>query len=1320
MDYNSTKLGNSYLFGKANRVSNYFRHFNEGNKTSNCKNDIDDPIFTGFTFVIDGVTSPLFSFNEYTNMSDDGLMGKIENKLAEVYSKLGSDTNYMLHTNTMDTFSDGKTQIGYGLKPSVTTGSDFYGAVEYIYMVDKVATTSSTDSINNSMDLSDSSSGDNNSSSDISVTSVESSSTGDSDETVDNSERIEELREQIAILNGKIASASQLDENAQKLLDNYNEVKANIESAQSKLSTKQSIITSYVNLLGNIQERCIYNIIESSGDIDSLYGEFTSWLTQAQSAGCVVTYSTDTSTSNKKQLAKEQCNDESKYKLLDQKHVEILSALIDEDSTVADELSELNYFTNSLQIEHVLDGESKTLEEWYNIIKNSPTEYQNWLTERASLQKELDNLLATQSTSDDSGDSDSDDNTSTVTTTTTTEVSDGTSLYNETDSTSVPQTVKDMVGFINGMEKLITYYPYMFLNISGLDTAYSKQYTVGDAYLGSGDDTISIECLESLDLKVSSMFNKYLSAAYDRHYRRERLPMNLRKFNCSVFVHDIRNFRYALQKLNETKFNIGDTATEYIIELALNYVSVVEFKFYDCEIVPEETGNIFGSVSNEEGSDPLKTNFTFKYGNCVVNFLPFEDLYNHYTGTGSSSYEPTLQENSIDPDSNSKTYSTDYTNNLTTLNTTTTTSTGYSAYSQYYDRSVLGNVNSDDYLESVKTDYATAVSDLLRDKYANMFAENSAAQLYSADADAANILKRTVYAISASVGEPPITVADAMGMGTLITSIYNPAPTSISEDLGNVIKSSTDPRGRTSKIGTADVTSTEGDVVEDLSSLTDKGKMTGQTKTIDKVNVATESTETTETIGVRNVATNPSGISNEIGDMDFNTDSNFTVEGIGLVDVIGNAGEHTEDLGKTKTTANPSGLTTDLEGIDLSHDATGSTDSIGKTNLSAGATDYTNEIGEVNVSTEPGDETEKIGYVNVSQNASDFTSEIGEVNVSANPKGSTTGIGLVDVIGNAGDATENIGLVNVSTNPSGTTNTIGEVNVSTESTGSTDSIGLVDVVGNAGDTTNEIGLVDVVGESTGNTDNIGLVDVNANPSGSTTGIGLVDVVGESTGNTNNIGLVDVGSDAQDPTNQIGLVDVIGESTGSTDSIGLVDVIGDSTGTTDNIGLVDVVGNAVDNTTEIGLVNVTAEASGATDSIGSLDVSGDATGSTSSIGDMDMSGDATGSTSTIGDMDMSTTVSGTNTNIGQMNVDGDATGVQDVIGNVITTSEPIGLTDEIGNLNDTITVNGSTKDLGQFNTSSEPTGEQGDIGNNVNMSVETPSKNFEDLGNVFLS
>lgn len=180
----------------------------------------------------------------------------------------------------------------------------------------------------------------------------------------------------------------------------------------------------------------------------------------------------------------------------------------------------------------------------------------------------------------------------------------------------IPQTVIDMLGFISGMKKMTTEYPYIIQGITGLDKAYDNHYGIKDPFMGSGDNKITLTCLESLDLRVSSMFNRYFNAVYDRQYRRERVPVNIRRFNCMVYVHDVRNF-------------VTNYSGEYenrIIELADMYHSVIEFRFYDCEIVPEETGNIFNDISNEAPSEMKKTNFTFTYGNCAINFIPQSEV----------------------------------------------------------------------------------------------------------------------------------------------------------------------------------------------------------------------------------------------------------------------------------------------------------------------------------------------------------------------------------------------------------------------------------------------------------------------------------------------------------------------------------------------------------------------------------------------------------------------------------------------------------------------------------------------------------------------
>ena len=190
-----------------------------------------------------------------------------------------------------------------------------------------------------------------------------------------------------------------------------------------------------------------------------------------------------------------------------------------------------------------------------------------------------------------------------------------------------PRTVIDMIDFRKGMINLTREYPYVMQSITGLDEAYKNNFIVKDPYHGSGDGKISITCYESLDLRVSSMFNKYFNAAYDKQYRRERLPVNLRRFHCSVFVNDMRDFVLG-NKILYNKYPVKNT----LLDIASHSYSAVEFRFYDCEIVPEETGNIFDSVSNADLGDMKTTTFTFTYGNCIINFLSYSDLCKIYSG----------------------------------------------------------------------------------------------------------------------------------------------------------------------------------------------------------------------------------------------------------------------------------------------------------------------------------------------------------------------------------------------------------------------------------------------------------------------------------------------------------------------------------------------------------------------------------------------------------------------------------------------------------------------------------------------------------------
>ena len=343
----------------------------------------------------------------------------------------------------------------------------------------------------------------------------------------------------------------------------------------------------------------------------------------------------------------------------------------------------------------------------------------------------------------------------------------------------VPQTVYDMMGFIRGMYNLTHYYPYVLQTITGLDEAYRKYFDLKDPYLGSGDDKITIDCLEFIDLRVSAMFNKYLNAVYDRQFRRERVPMNLRRFQCSIFVHDIRNFR---DSLNSDVILAGNDVKK-ITEIALNCVSAIEFKFFDCEIVPEETGGIFDSVTNLPNNDMRSTKFTFKYGNCVINFLPFEDLKKYVLGVREDSDivhkpdpsqkydESNFREDYLKLNDsaiiNGKKANMSNENRLYDGRYTSDRSRGEDLagnFRRWYDKSELGNVNNNDYRDYIRHDSYVAVDDHYKTTIVNDFALNSVGQKNKELTAMDDALRKIVVGISASTGIPVKGVTDALNI----------------------------------------------------------------------------------------------------------------------------------------------------------------------------------------------------------------------------------------------------------------------------------------------------------------------------------------------------------------------------------------------------------------------------------------------------------------------------------------------------------------------------------------------------------------------------
>lgn len=896
----ATNLINTYLYGNARtgKFGGEDGRYNFYNLFKNDSNSIDDPIFTGFTFDIDTLHSPLFytgsvdpnsisdtlRYSSMESSDKSGLAAKIEEQLTKVYKTaiIGSPDSYEINSlNAKDIISYmDRHRSGYGLQDMYYMDNVSYGAMDYIYMVDK----SAKSMYSNESGVSDLGNGTPNNSiyddykevlekGNISidykvdpntgtpvVSDVDLSATGESmddyeiqlgdklgnkqQEHLDNEAKRDELKRKYdAEYEPYKSLQTELDDLKVKVDNNQSKIKDILSDLQREVQTLEA------KLKNNTMDTESMNKVDDC--YDTKFVDFKNSISNSEY--------------NDVKLSKPSSFDEKKNSLTDAEknissyfekiwEIEETSIIgINRKSSVQTKINELNNnIKRKTSILYGIDSngnprtegnpDDNSLYGQYLVAKNEADN-----DEYSVISRQIDTLNDARDNYKDIIEYDAYAKTKKTITSNFPSMDiakDETDkqYYERIQSSSsqrqtyeVPQTVYDIIGFISGMNRLTHNYPYIMQSITGLDEAYKKYFmSKGDPYMGSGEDKITISCFESLDLRVSSMFNKYLNAAYDRQYRRERLPVNLRRFCCSVFVHDIRNFRNALdQYFNEEKNDSASIGSK-IAEIALNCISAVEFKFYDCEIVPEETGSIFDNVANDNAGDMRKTNFTFTYGNCIINFLPFEDMKKYYK-------TPLEQLSNITPNdkkdektetkqkihtSEDLTKGTEqanekyrnYTDNLNTSIRNQLNSTSSGDFRMWFDKSTLGNVNNNDYRDYIRKDASVAVDDYYKSTMVNDFAMNSIVNANKTATDMDEALRRTVVGISASTGLPVGKVVDALDLG-FIDPIINEKDKSIAvvKDLGNTSNSKILPNGKTEYIGKMDnFEEKEPDIIRDL------------------------------------------------------------------------------------------------------------------------------------------------------------------------------------------------------------------------------------------------------------------------------------------------------------------------------------------------------------------------------------------------------------------------------------------------------------------------------------------------------------------------
>ena len=168
--------------------------------------------------------------------------------------------------------------------------------------------------------------------------------------------------------------------------------------------------------------------------------------------------------------------------------------------------------------------------------------------------------------------------------------------------------------FVNMLQKINNEYPWYFQSITGLEEAWKIRTEIAKPRF---KQQITIECLESLDLRMSALVDLYRKAAFDWTNKREILTDNLRHFEMDVMVYDMRTFRKNLkgekinnqspgdvskqEEVNNTFFGESEfDGTQFIFHLGF-----VEFNL-------ESGSTPFSSISNAT-NEPAAQSMIFEY-----------------------------------------------------------------------------------------------------------------------------------------------------------------------------------------------------------------------------------------------------------------------------------------------------------------------------------------------------------------------------------------------------------------------------------------------------------------------------------------------------------------------------------------------------------------------------------------------------------------------------------------------------------------------------------------------------------------------------------
>ena len=176
-------------------------------------------------------------------------------------------------------------------------------------------------------------------------------------------------------------------------------------------------------------------------------------------------------------------------------------------------------------------------------------------------------------------------------------------------SDDIPGRMLALFKFGNLLSYISNYSPWFFKSIKNLSSADVYQLTE----IQNDKNSIEIELNpDAVDMRVTTLFDLYRYACYDRIKMKEIIPENLRKFDMDVMVFHVplKYYNTAISsKSLKKKFDYK--------KLSYNMANMPSFKMYSflgCEFDLESLGSLMPDIKNDKpgmiGETSIKINYT--------------------------------------------------------------------------------------------------------------------------------------------------------------------------------------------------------------------------------------------------------------------------------------------------------------------------------------------------------------------------------------------------------------------------------------------------------------------------------------------------------------------------------------------------------------------------------------------------------------------------------------------------------------------------------------------------------------------------------------